>query len=215
MVSLGMPVTNIDIKGLSNEQVILAREKFGRNKLDYKKENNFLNTLKRIVQEPMMILLLVASTIYFISGKIGDGIFLTVAIIFQTSISLFQYSRSKNALEKLNDYTQPTCKVIRNSKVEEIKSEDLVVGDSLMVEEGSLITADGTIVHSNDFSVNESILTGESLSVTKDKTSDDKFIYNGTSVASGLAVAVITAIGNETRLGKIGSSLESIDEEKS
>ncbi len=209
-----MPVTNIDIKGLSNEQVILAREKFGRNKLDYKKENNFLNTLKRIVQEPMMILLLVASTIYFISGKTGDGIFLTVAIVFQTSISLFQFSRSKNALEKLKDYTQPTCKVIRNGKVEEIKSEDLVVGDSLMVEEGTLITADGTIVHSNDFSVNESILTGESLSVTKDKTSEDKFIYNGTSVATGLAVAVITAIGNETRLGKIGSSLESIDEEK-
>lgn len=209
-----MPVNNFNIQGLTNEQVILAREKFGRNELDYKKESGFLATVKRIAQDPMMILLLVASSIYFISGKTGDGIFLAVAIVFQTSISLYQYSRSKNALDKLKKFSQPNCKVIRNGKVEEIKSEDLVVGDSLMVEEGTSITADGTIVHSNDFSVNESILTGESFAVFKDKTKNNSFVYNGTTVASGLAVATITAIGNETQLGKIGSSLESINEEK-
>ncbi|MGB4774264.1 MAG: cation-translocating P-type ATPase, partial [Daejeonella sp.] len=175
---------------------------------------SFLDTVKRIAKDPMMILLLVAATIYFISGKTGDGIFLAVAIVFQTSISLYQYSRSKNALDKLKDFSQPNCKVIRNGNVVEIRSENLVVGDSLMVEEGTSITADGTIVHSNDFSVNESILTGESLSVFKDKTKEDKFIYSGTTVASGLAIATITAIGNETKLGKIGTSLESISEEK-
>jgi Ca2+-transporting ATPase len=209
-----MPANHFNILGLTTEQVILAREKFGQNKLDYKKENSFLDTIKRIAKDPMMILLLVASSIYFISGKTGDGIFLTVAIVFQTSISLYQYSRSKNALEKLKDFSQPNCKVIRNGKVEEIKSEDLVVGDSLMVEEGTSITADGSIIHSNDFSVNESILTGESFAAFKDKTKEDKLIYSGTTVASGLAIATITAIGNETKLGKIGTSLESISEEK-
>ena len=209
-----MPANHYNILGLTNEQVILAREKFGQNKSDYKKENGFLDTVKRIGKDPMMILLLAASSIYFISGKTGDGIFLAAAIVFQTSISLYQYSRSKNALEKLKDFSQPNCKVIRNGKVEEIKSEDLVVSDSLMVEEGTSITADGTIVHSNDFSVNESILTGESFAVFKDKTKEDKFIYSGTTVASGLAIATITAIGNETQLGKIGTSLESISEEK-
>ncbi|MEO6405545.1 MAG: HAD-IC family P-type ATPase, partial [Ferruginibacter sp.] len=209
-----MPANHFNKSGLTNEQVILAREKFGKNKLDYKKENSFMDTVKRIAKDPMMILLLVASSIYFISGKIGDGIFLTVAIVFQTSISLYQYSRSKNALEKLKDFSQPSCKVIRNGKPEEIKSEDLVVGDSLMVEEGTSITADGTIVHSNDFSVNESILTGESFPVFKDKTKKDKFIYSGTTVASGLAIATITAVGNETKLGKVGTSLEKIGEEK-
>jgi P-type Ca2+ transporter type 2C len=209
-----MPANNFNITGLTNEQVVLAREKYGQNKLDYKKGNSFADTVKRIAKDPMMILLLVAASIYFISGKTGDGIFLVVAIVFQTSISLYQYSRSKNALEKLKDFSQPTCKVIRNGNVEEIKSEDLVVGDNLMVEEGTSITADGTIIHSNDFSVNESILTGESLSVFKDKTIEDKFIYSGTTVASGLAIATITAIGNETKLGKIGTSLESIQEEK-
>jgi Ca2+-transporting ATPase len=209
-----MSANHFNIQGLNNEQVILARKKFGQNKLDYKKENTFLETLKRIAKDPMIILLLVAAAIYFISGKIGDGFFLVAAIIFQISISLYQYSRSKNALEKLKDFSQPNCKVIRNNNIEAIKSEDLVVGDSLMVEEGTSITADGIIVHSNDFSVNESILTGESLAVFKNKDKEDKFIYSGTTVASGLAVATITAIGNETKLGKIGTSLESISEEK-
>lgn len=209
-----MSINILNIKGLTNEQVILARAKFGKNKLDYKKENDFLAAVKRVATDPMMILLLVASSIYFISGKIGDGIFLTAAIVFQTSISLYQYSRSKNALAKLKELSQPNCKVIRNGKVEEIKSEDIVVGDSLIVEEGTSITADGNIVHSNDFSVNESILTGESLAVFKDITKKDKSIYSGTTVASGLAIATIAAIGNETKLGKIGASLESISEEK-
>ena len=209
-----MSANNFNIQGLKSEQVILARKNYGQNKLDYKKENGFLDTIKRIAKDPMTILLLVAASIYFISGKTGDGIFLVVAIIFITSISFYQDSRSKNALEKLKDFSQPNCKVIRNGNIEEVKSEDLVVGDSLMVEEGTSITADGSIVHSNDFSVNESILTGESFAVFKDKTKDDKFVYSGTTVASGLAVATITAIGNETKLGKIGTSLESISEEQ-
>ena len=121
---------------------------------------------------------------------------------------------SKNALEKLKDLSQPHCKVIRNSETVEIKSEELVVGDSLIVEEGTAITADGILIHSNDFSVNESILTGESLAVFKDISKDDKAIFSGTTVASGLAIATITAVGNETKLGKIGTSLESITEEK-
>lgn len=209
-----MTKNRFHISGLSNEQVISAREKFGKNNLHYKKENSFFDALKRIAIDPMIILLLVASSIYFISGKIGDGIFLAAAIIFQTSISLYQYSRSKNALEKLKDFSQPKCKVIRNGNVHEIKSEDLVVGDSLMVEEGNLITADGVIINSSDFSVNESILTGESFALFKDKTKEDNFIFSGTTVVSGSAIATITAIGNKTKLGKIGTSLENITEEK-
>lgn len=209
-----MPANNFQITGLTDEQVVQAREKFGRNVTDYKKENYFLDTLRHIGQDPMLILLLVAASIYFISGKTGDGIFLSAAIVFQISISLFQYKRSKNALDKLKYYSQPDCKVIRNGIVTEIKSEELVIGDSLMVEEGTLIPADGIIIHSNDFSVNESILTGESLSVFKDKSKEDKFIYSGTTVISGLAIATINAIGNNSRLGRIGKSLEGIREEK-
>ena len=209
-----MASNNFDIQGLTLDQVLEARKKHGLNLLNYKKQNGFLDALKSIAKEPMVILLLVASAIYFVSGKTGDGIFLSSAIILVAGISLYQDSRSRNALEKLKDFTQPKCKVIRNGEIQEIKSEEVVLGDSLIVEEGTSISADGIIVHSNDFSVNESILTGESLSVYKDKTKMGNLVFSGTTVASGLAVATVTAIGNETKLGAIGKSLEGIKEEK-
>ena len=209
-----MPSNNFNINGLNSVQVLEARKQHGKNLLDYKKQNGFINALKSIAKEPMVILLLTASAVYFISGKTGDGIFLSSAIVLVAGISLYQDSRSRNALEKLKDFTQPKCKVIRNGEVTEIKSEEVVVGDSLMVEEGTSVSADSIIIHSNDFSVNESILTGESLSVYKDKTKNDNLIFSGTTVASGLAIATVTAIGNKTKLGAIGKSLENIKEEK-
>jgi len=155
---------------------------------------------------------LVASIIYFISGKTADGIFLVSAILFQSGISFFQDARSTNALEKLKDFIIAKTKVIRDGKTTEIKSEELVVGDAIIVEEGTAIPADAIIVQSNDFSVNESILTGESLAI--EKNTDNNQIFKGTHVVGGLAIAEITAIGNNTSLGKIGKSLESIEEEK-
>ena len=205
---------NFDISGLTDEQVLLAREKFGQNTLNYKQENTILDAIIKLAKEPMIILLVVAALIYFLSAKADDGIFLLSAVVIVSAISLFQDSRSRNALQKLKDLSQFNCKVIRNGKTKEIKSEELVVGDFLIVEEGTSITADGIIIHSNDFSVNESILTGESFSVFKDKSKEDNLIFKGTTVASGLAIITITHIGNQTKLGQIGKSLESIDEEK-
>ncbi len=209
-----MYANKFNIKGLTNEEVSDSREKYGYNITNYKKENNLIDAIKKPLKEPMVILLLVASSIYFTSGNTGDGIFLFLAIIVLSSISLYQDSRSKNALEKLKDYSQPKCKVIRDGNLLDLKSEDLVIGDNLLVEEGASINADGIIIHSNDFSVNESILTGESLPVNKDKTQKNNLIYQGTTVISGIAIATITAIGTKTKLGKIGKSLENIKEEK-
>lgn len=209
-----MPEKQFNIKGLNLAQVQDARKKHGSNRLAYHKVNGFAEALKSIAKEPMVILLVVAASFYFMSGEVGNGIFLLFAVVFEVAISLYQNSRSHNALEKLKDLTQPKSKVIREGEVVQINSEEVVVGDSLMVEEGGSVTADGTIVHSNDFSVNESVLTGESMAVAKDKESEDNLIFSGTTVASGLAIATITAIGSQTKLGKIGKSLESIGEEK-
>ncbi|MFC5623982.1 cation-translocating P-type ATPase [Algoriphagus winogradskyi] len=209
-----MSANNFNIKGLTDHQVFESRKKHGKNQFDYKKESGFFEAVKSVVKEPMVILLLATSVIYFISGKMDDGIFMAFAIVLVAGISLYQDSRSRNALEKLKDLSQPVCKVIRNNEILEVKSEELVIGDSLIIEEGGAVAADGVIVHSNDFSVNESILTGESLAVSKDATGNENQVFTGTSVASGLAVITITAIGNQTKLGKIGKSLESIQEEK-
>lgn len=209
-----MANNNYNIDGLSDAQVMEAREKFGHNALEFEKENFLLDALKSLAKEPMVVLLLAASIIYFVSGKTGDGIFLSCAIVLVATISLYQDSRSRNALEKLKIFAASNAKVIRNGELIEIKSEDLVVGDYLVVEEGCSIPADGIIIRSNDFSVNESVLTGESFSVYKDASKEDNIIFRGSSVASGLAIATVTATGNDTKLGLIGKSLESIESEK-
>ncbi|NEM99049.1 cation-translocating P-type ATPase [Pontibacter burrus] len=208
-----IPEQRMHTQGLSTEQVLASRAKYGLNRLEQRRESALWVAIKRLAEEPMVVLLLAASLIYWISGDTGNSIFLAVAILMVAAISLYQDSRSRSALEKLRTFTQPTCKVIRNGRIEEIKSEEVVVGDSLMVEEGGLIAADGHIQQANDFSVDESILTGESLAVFKDQHQPDSIVYQGTTVASGLAIATVTAIGNDTRLGKIGKSIEDIAEE--
>ncbi len=209
-----MESNNYNIIGLSDKEVLESRNSKGENVVAFKKDNHFLKAILGFLKDPMILLLLVASIIYFVSGKTADAIFLASAIVLISAISSFQNARSRNALAKLKDFTKPNCKVIRNGKTIEIKTEDLVVGDSILVEEGTSISADGTIVHSNDFSVNESILTGESMAVTKDKSSKENTIFQGTTVASGSAIATISAIGGETKLGKIGKSIAQIKEEK-
>lgn len=209
-----MKDSNKTITGLSDIEVLESAKKHGTNSVEHTKKKHFLISLLDIVKEPMFLLLFTATSIYFITGDYGDGIFMAIAIVFVIAISVFQESRSRNAIEALKKLSQPKCKVIRNSKIIEIPTEEIVIGDCVQLEEGVFIPADGIILSSNDFSVNESILTGESLSIFKSSESENKQIFQGTIVASGLAICKITAIGNKTQLGKIGSSLNVIEEEK-
>ena len=202
------------IKGLSNDEVVASRKKWGFNSLEHQQKNHLLISIIEIVKEPMFLLLFVAASIYYITGDYGDGIFMTIAILLVATISLFQEARSRNAIDALKKLSQPKSKVIRNGEIIEIPSEEIVIGDCIQVQEGTFIPADAVIIQSNDFSVNEAILTGESLSVFKNELSEINIVFQGTIVATGLAICEVTAIGNQTSLGKIGKSLESIEEEK-
>ncbi|MEX1238289.1 MAG: HAD-IC family P-type ATPase, partial [Cyclobacteriaceae bacterium] len=201
------------ITGLSEAEVLDARAKYGRNEVSDKK-NTFFLVVRDIFREPMVLLLLAAALIYFISGETGDGIFMTIAIVLVMGISLFQESRSRKALAALKSLTEPFCKVIRGGQTVTIKREEIVVGDYMIVEEGTSVPADGVIIRSNDFSVNESILTGESLPLMKTSSDESNRVFQGTTVASGLAICSVSAIGTGTELGKIGVSIESIGEEE-
>jgi len=201
-----------NIQGLNDEEVLVARTQFGRNEFEFRRPNELWRMLKQLLGEPMVLLLLSASTLYFISGKTADAIFLSVAILIVAGISVYQHRRSRMALEKLKKYTQPLAKVIRNGNKIDIPLADLVVGDCLWVGEGDQVAADARITFSSDLELNESILTGESMSIGKDRQHSDPFIYQGTHVTTGMAVAMITATGMNTRLGKIGKSLSAVKE---
>jgi Ca2+-transporting ATPase len=202
------------LNGLSDNEVLESRTKHGSNSIDYQHKSNFYTSLIEMIKEPMFLLLLTATSIYFITADFGNGIFMAVAILLVSTISLYQESKSRNAIESLKKLSQPKSKVIRNSQIIEITSEEIVLGDYIQAEEGTFIPADGLIVQSNDFSVNESILTGESLAVFKNESAENNQVFLGTIVTSGLAICKVTAIGNKTQLGKIGKSLEMITEEK-
>jgi len=154
-----MAEVQLTFSGLSDQEVIDARQRFGNNQLVFKQSNRWKDAFNGLFKEPMILLLLVAATIYFITGNWGDGVFLSMAILMVAAISLYQDNRSRQALEKLQAFTQPFCKVIRNHQINEIHIDELVIGDYLMVEEGSAVAADGIIVQANDCAVNESILS--------------------------------------------------------
>lgn len=209
-----MEKINHSVSGLSDREVVESRKKHGYNSLDHQDKNGLLHSLLEMITEPMFLFLLTATSVYFITGEYGNGIFMTVAIILVSAISLYQESKSRNAIESLKKLLQPRSKVIRNGEILEILSEEIVLGDCIQTEEGTFIPADGTVLQSYDFSVNESVLTGESLAVLKKENTANNTVFQGTIVASGMGICKVTAIGNQTQLGKIGKSIETIQEEK-
>ncbi|MET7257330.1 cation-translocating P-type ATPase [Dyadobacter fermentans] len=198
-------------RGLSASQVLESRSRYGENKVEDRSESGFWAAVSGLVKEPMLILLIAASAIYFVTGSRGEGFFMLGAILVISIISIYQDGKSRNALRELKSLTEPKCKVIRDGLEIEILREDVVVGDWLIMEEGNKVPADGAVLEAHDFSVNESILTGESLAVAKNEPGSE--VFQGTLVASGRAVAEVGAVGAQTKLAAIGASLQSIEEE--
>lgn len=200
-------------KGLTEEELKKSRSNFGYNQVDPDKRNNWLHLLLDILKEPMLVLLIAIAIIYLIVGNYEEAAFMLGAIIAVSAISFYQDNRSKKALEALKKLNEPLSIVIRNSKPVQIPTPQIAVGDLCIVEEGKMINADGTIIHSNDFSVNEASLTGESFSVFKSQETENNKVFSGTLVVSGLAIFTVEKIGATTQLGKIGQSIQSIKEE--
>lgn len=202
------------ITGLTDEQVLAARLAHGYNTLSRKKNNRLWKILKSVLGEPMVLLLLAACVLYLLSGQAGDALLLLAAIVIISTISLYQDRRSRNALAMLQELTQPRCKVIRNGSEAMVKTDELVPGDCLVIEEGEIVPADGIILKANDFSVNQAVLTGEAFPVSKNESADDRKVFSGTTVTTGLAFVEVTETGDRSELGKIGSGLQEINQEK-
>jgi Ca2+-transporting ATPase len=200
--------------GLSSAEVLSSRKKHGSNQSELKEKSRFFTVLIDVVFEPMFIILLLSSFLYFILGKYQEGVIMLVAIIIVSGISIFQESKSRSAVEALKNLTGPRAKVIRNSELVQIQISEVVLGDIIIVEDGDTVPADAVLLKANDFSVNESMLTGESLPLYKGSEKEDKLIYKGTMVLSGSATAEVSAIGKSTKLGTIGDSLIEIEEVK-
>ncbi|MCC6384592.1 MAG: cation-translocating P-type ATPase [Bacteroidia bacterium] len=207
-----MSVSNFpsQFKGLTDEELQISRDKYGYNQVEAVKERHGYRLLLDILKEPMLILLMAVAVIYLITGDYAEAVFMAVAIVAVSAISFYQDNRSQKALKELKQLNEPFSTVIRNSRAIQIPTHEIAVGDLCITEEGKLINADGKIVYSNDFSVNESSLTGESFSVFKDSNSENNRVYSGTITVSGLAIFEVENIGRQARIGKLGESIQSI-----
>lgn len=196
--------------GLNDEEIKINRLQFGANTVEAETNNRFLQVAKEIISEPLFIILVCASLIYFILGEFNEGIIMLIALAFVSGISLYQENKSRGAVEALKKFSSPRAKVIRNGTVIEILSDEIVMNDLIIVEDGNIVPADAEIIEIHDFSINESILTGESLPVFKELEKPNNFIFQGTVVMTGSSVAKVIAIGKQTSIGKIGQSLHNI-----
>jgi Ca2+-transporting ATPase len=179
-----------------------------------KQQSEFIIILKETVFEPIFILLIASAVVYLLLGEFSEAIFLLSAVILVSAISFFQTFRTRKALSLLEVLTASKTKVIRDGEVIEIFSKEIVQGDFLISEEGSVVAADGLIIHCNDFAVNESVLTGESFSVSKSIAKDSNVVFQGTLAVSGLAVYEVTATGADSRAAQLAKLAKDIKTEK-
>src|SRR5574344_1669068 len=198
--------------GLTDKEVLESRKTNGYNILEKKKKVHLINRILNIFKEPMFLLLIVASLIYFFLGEISDGIIMLVSVVSMICIETIQEFKTDKAIEALNILSSLNVKVIRNNKCELIDSTNIVVGDTIILEEGDKVPSDAQVLECTGLGINESILTGESATVYKTTEPDnEKFkrniCYMGTTVTFGSAILKVIAVGSNNEYSKIGKSL--------
>lgn len=222
---------NSSKSGLSQKEAEVRILEEGKNKLEEGKQVSLAYKFLKELTNPMTIILIVAAIISAITAAYANESFADVLIIFIVVIingvlGVYQENKSEKAIKALQDMTALTCKVIRNNKEIIIKSEDVVVGDIVILEAGDAIPADGRIIESASLKIEEAALTGESVAVDKVKdilslNSEEKditlgdrenMVYMGSSVVYGRGMVVITATGMDTEMGKIAKVLSETKE---
>jgi Ca2+-transporting ATPase len=213
------------LRGLTEAEAASRLRTEGFNELPAAKARNLLRTAWDVIREPMILLLISAAVIYFFLGELRDSLVLMGSIFFVVGIDLYQQRKTEHALEALRDLSSPRAMVIRDGEQRRVAGREVARGDIVIVSEGDRIPADGVLLSAANLSVDESLLTGESVSVRKvasDHPVDEigqpggddlPFVFSGTLVVQGQGFAEIKATGAKTELGKIGKALGSIEPE--
>ncbi|MBL0726582.1 cation-translocating P-type ATPase [Piscinibacter sp. HJYY11] len=198
--------------GLSEAEAALRLQRDGANRLPSPDHRSAAATLVSAALQPMVMLLLACTLLYALLGELMDGAALGVSIAVVLAISVYQELRTQRVLEALRDLASPRSTVIRDGVVRRISSQELVVGDRLLVEEGDRLACDAALVQAHALRVDESLLTGESMPVDKQPESPgaEGQLHAGTLVVQGDGVALVTATGTRTTLGQIGGSMAAL-----
>ena len=210
-------MSNSDPSGLSSAAAAERLRQDGPNELPGQGPRSIAGIVREVLTEPMFLLLIAAASIYIVLGDIREAIILSASIVVVVGITVLQERRTERALSKLRDLSSPRALVIRDGVEQRIAGRDVVGGDLVLLREGDRVPADGVILEATALSVDESILTGESLPVEKLRAADDRNehgrVYSGSLVVQGFGRARVTATGPRTEIGTIGGVLKTLQPE--
>lgn len=201
------------MKGITSIEAKKKLDQFGYNELRSSKPKTIFNIAFEVVKEPMFVLLISCGLLYIVLGDYREGIILLSTIFIIIGITFYQSTKTEKALEALKKLSSPRALVIRDGKEIRIPGREVVVDDHIILNEGDRVAADGIILESLNLTIDESLLTGESLTVEKSErlTADFKKVYSGTLVVRGRGVFKVTHVGQDTEFGKIGKTLEVVE----
>lgn len=212
-------------KGLTTKEVEKRQEKHGLNVLPKKESDSIFKIFLSEFKDPMVILLLFAILASLIAGEVVDAIAIFVIVLIDACMGAYQENKANHTAEALADLVTTKVKVVRNNKVVSIDAKELTIGDYVLLESGDKISADMRIVEAHNLAIDESILTGESVQVSKNSETMTKekaliaeqsnMAFSGTTVVTGRAKAIVVSIGIATEIGKIAESINNAEEEKS
>ena len=209
--------------GLTSEQVVINREKYGVNKLEEKEKTPLIIKFLEQFKDPLIIILIIAAAItagiaiYEHNNDWIEAIIIMVVVLANAILGLYQENKAEKSLEALQKMSAATCKVVRNGIAQTVETSELVVGDIILVEAGDSVPADATIIECSNLKVEEAALTGESVPVDKNNIyiEEDEIplgdrhndLFSSTYVTNGKATAIVTSVGMQTEIGKIAGML--------
>jgi Ca2+-transporting ATPase len=213
------------LPGLTEAGAAEALRLKGLNELPQAKPRNLIRILLEVLREPMFILLILCSILYFIMGDLQEAVLLMVAVMAMIGITLYQEGRTEKSLQALKDLSSPRALVIREGQQKRIAGRMVAEGDFMVLSEGDRVPADAVLLWGLNLMADESLLTGEADPVTKEPATPGApldlpggnghaGLFSGTLIVAGKGVALVRSTGGRTRLGMIGKQLQEIKPEK-
>lgn len=207
--------------GLTDAQVKERQAQYGPNVLEAKKHTTLLQKFIAQFKDLMIVILMVAALVAMFAGEVSDALIIFLVVILNAVFGVFQEAKAENAIDALQEMTTPYSRVRRNGKILQVKSDELVPGDIVLLEAGDIVPADMRLLSANSLKVEEAALTGESVPVDKDAAvmtetepplgEQHNLCFMNTSVTYGTAEAVVFATGMNTQVGHIATMLDEVD----
>ena len=210
---------NENFKGLSSEEAQSLLKQNGENSIASEKNVSAVKIFAGQFKDFLVLILLVATVVSIFMGELVEAVSILVILFLNAIMGFIQEYKTEKTLEALDNMITPNAKVFRDGKISNLLATKIVKGDLIFVKAGDTVSADAVILESKKLEVDESILTGESISIAKEKDlsldetnelNKKNIIYMGTAVVKGECIAKVVATGKETQMGKIASMLENI-----